>query len=264
MTVADTSIARFEIGRTATRTFGVIRENVITFAVLSVLAGIPLAILSAEPVLFPRTGGFPSPRAIAFYAAAGLLYILGVFLVQAGVVQGTVVSLNGQRARLSDCFSAALNVIFPLLLLTLVMSIGVGLGFVLLIVPGLIAIIMWSVAVPVRVVEKTSALGALGRSKELTRGHRWAILGLLVAFGILQFGISAIGGALAGVGFNLRAVTPQGVITAQNLDVGRVAVSVILSMINSVISAALIASIYCELRVTKEGIGPESLAAVFD
>ena len=40
--------------------------------------------------------------------------------------------------------------------------------------------------------------------------------------------------------------------------------STITAIIYVVIAAAGIASIYYELRVIKEGIGPEALAAVFD
>jgi hypothetical protein len=38
----------------------------------------------------------------------------------------------------------------------------------------------------------------------------------------------------------------------------------VLQIIQSLIAAAGVASIYYELRSTKDGIGPESLAAVFD
>jgi hypothetical protein len=48
------------------------------------------------------------------------------------------------------------------------------------------------------------------------------------------------------------------------LMIGQIAGAVIIAVGGQVIASAGVASIYYELRSTKEGIGPEALAAVFD
>ena len=72
----------------------------------------------------------------------------------------------------------ALDVVVDVAFVTGVM---VGIGFVLLVVPGLILACMFFVAVPVAVVERPGVFEALARSGRLTRGHRVPILGVLVA-----------------------------------------------------------------------------------
>jgi hypothetical protein len=261
MAVAEAQVSRFDMGRTAKRTFSVVGQNIVTFGVLSFLVGIPLAVMSWGGTQFAQP--FPArlfdPRAAGFYAVTGLAYFIGSFVLQAGVVLGTIASLNARRASLAECLSVALAAFLPLLLLTLVMIVGIAGGSVLLIVPGIIIALNWSVAVPARLVEHVTLGGALNRSKELTRGHRWAIFGLLVAFTLLNLIIGMIGGVVAGVGFHL----PNAAI-GSGVSLGGIAVSTSARMIEAILGAALIASIYYELRVIKQGIGPDALASVFD
>jgi hypothetical protein len=56
------------------------------------------------------------------------------------------------------------------------------LGFVLLLAPGTYLLIVWSVAIPVVVLERPGGLRALTRSSDLVRGHRWKVLVLAVLF----------------------------------------------------------------------------------
>ena len=101
------------------------------------------------------------------------------------------------------------------------------------------------------------ALRALGRSADLTRGRRWPILGLVVissfAIGIVQRAVISVTSAVFSVG-----ASPIGQLTAQ------LPVSVVIGIAVSVLTSAGIAALYYELRSTREGIGPEALAAVFD
>jgi hypothetical protein len=259
MAVAEAQGSRFDMGRTAKRTFAVVGQNIVTFGVLSLLVGVPLAVMTWGGTQFPGTlaARFVDPRALGFYTITGLAYLVGVFVLQAGVVQGTIASLNAKRASLGECLTAGLAAFFPLLLLTLLMTLGIGAGFLLLIVPGIILALSWSVGVPALIVEHTTIGGALARSRELTRRHRWAIFGLFLAFVILNFIIGMVGGVVIGAGFRLPNATP-------GVSLGGIAVNTITAMISGVLYAALIASIYYELRVIKEGIGPETLASVFD
>ena len=116
----------------------------------------------------------------------GAAFVGAVFaMVIAALVQGAltraVVSANeGRRASFGECLATGLHVFLPLIGLSILFSIGVGIGFVLLFVPGIILLLMWAVAVPALVVERTGVFGAFGRSAELTKGSRWKILGLFL------------------------------------------------------------------------------------
>ena len=52
------------------------------------------------------------------------------------------------------------------------MGLGVGLGLILLIVPGVLLAIRWAVATPIVMLEGLGARAAMRRSQELVVGHR--------------------------------------------------------------------------------------------
>jgi hypothetical protein len=139
------------------------------------------------------------------------------------VFTGIVVELvsgvqDGRRdASVGQLLRAVRPVIGQLILVGIVAGAGIVVGFLLLIVPGLILITVWSVAAPVVVLERPPGLGALGRSRELVRGSGWQVFGVILVLDILVVGISSalqIGAdsAGSGVGIVVRVVT--GVLTA--------------------------------------------------
>ncbi len=62
---------------------------------------------------------------------------------------------------------------------TLVYSICFAVGFVLLVVPGLVILTRWSVIVPVIVVERRGMRESFRRSSRLVKGSGWTVLGIL-------------------------------------------------------------------------------------
>ena len=74
---------------------------------------------------------------------------------------------------------------------SLLMMIGL-----LLVIPALILYVMWFVAIPVCVVEQLGPFRSLGRSRQLTKGHRWKILGLLLVILIPALIVGAILGGI--------------------------------------------------------------------
>jgi hypothetical protein len=260
---AGTASADFSVGRVISRTFSVVGRNFVTFFVLALFTQVPLALsrwYNAETI----PAGF-TPQEIAARSLSGPVMVVGLsgfaiylvlaFVLQAAIVRGAVASLNGQKASLSQCISAGLRVFFPILGIVFLETLGFALGLLLLIIPGIMLIIRWNVAVPVRVMEGPGILKSMGRSAELTRGHRWAIFGVLVVFGLISIGLSIVL-----VTFNAATM---GALSAQNTSVVGLVLSALIGAIAIMLGGATAASIYYELRTIKEGIGPEQLAAVF-
>lgn len=75
-------------------------------------------------------------------------------------------------------------------------GIAAGLGFILLIVPGLILAARWSIATALVVAEGQPATQAMSASWAATRASQWSIVGLYVIFGlaVLVPGILLAGG----------------------------------------------------------------------
>ncbi len=120
-------------------------------------------------------------------------------LTQATIIYGTFQDLRGQRAGIGDCITRGLVSIVPVIIGSILLSLGVSVGLMLIVVPGLILLVMWWVYIPAIVVESKGIIEAFGRSRELTRGRRWHLLGLILIVGIVVLIVSfVIGKAAAG------------------------------------------------------------------
>jgi hypothetical protein len=104
-----------------------------------------------------------------------------VSLVLAALYEGMVVQLvrdvqDGRRDNtVGELFGSESPVLLPLIAVSILAGLGIGIGFLLLIVPGLILLTIWSVAAPVLVIERPGVLRAFGRSRELVRGYGWPV-----------------------------------------------------------------------------------------
>jgi hypothetical protein len=128
-----------------------------------------------------------------------VISIVATYWFQGMVVQAVRDIQDGRRDfTLGGLFSSVQNVVGTLLVVGILAGIGIAIGFVLLIVPGLILLTIWSVVGPAVVVDRTGVLGAFGRSRELVRGHGWAVFAVIVFFFILIAIGHAVVAALAG------------------------------------------------------------------
>jgi len=262
MAVADFVAPRFEIGRVIRRVFSVTGNNVVTFVLLALVPGLAWAAIGLVAASL-KNGGTPPFNSLALIGALGLLYFVSGLILQGAVVHGAVASLNGRRASVGACLSTGIKYAVPLFLLGLLAGLGIVAGMILLLIPGLMLAIMWVAAGPACIVEHTGVLGAFSRSRELTRGHRWAIFGLYIVLIILVFIIAMVVGALT-VAFTGVPGSLTGSADAATPAFAEMASSALSTMITNILGSVLSASIYYELRQIKEGIGPEALASVFD
>jgi hypothetical protein len=128
-----------------------------------------------------------------------------------GMVVGLVADVqDGRRdATASQLLRAVVPVLGSLILVAVVAGILIVIGFVLVIVPGLILLTIWSVAVPAVVIERPAGLAALGRSRELVRGHGWQVFGVII---LLYFLVLVVSVALQAAGDSLS--TAAGIVIA--------------------------------------------------
>ena len=128
-----------------------------------------------------------------------LTFAIGV--VAATLYQGMVVGLvkdvqDGRRdSSVGELIDATWPVVLPLIGAGLLSGIGIGIGMVLFLVPGLILLTIWAVIAPVIVVEHSGVIDAFGRSRELVRGNGWQVFGVI----FVVFIITAVVGAVLGV-----------------------------------------------------------------
>lgn len=253
MTATTGGISHFDMGRVFTRTFGVVGANFLPFFVLALLFGfVPAVVVAVGPeYLSPdldtqAEGGI---KALAGILQFGLSYVLA-----AALTRGTIDDLDGRKASIGKCLTTGLKYAFPAFIVALVGGVAVLLGLILFVIPGIIMAIAWSMSTPALVIERTGIFGALSRSAQLTRGHRWALLGLMICFVLVMIAILILVGAVgAGVGF---AVGEPHLATQIGSALG--------GSLGALLGAVMFTTAYAELRGARDGVGVSELASVFD
>ena len=81
---------------------------------------------------------------------------------------------------ISETVRAATPYLGAVALASILAGIAIVIGLALVIVPGLYLITIWAVIVPVIVIERSGAIAAFGRSRELVRGRGWHVFATLV------------------------------------------------------------------------------------
>ena len=148
----------------------------IVFAVVNLVFALIVEALSTD------SGGTVVLLAILGFATA----VVGTTWLQGALVYAVQDARDGSfDATVGEVFSRVSPAILPLLVAGLLAGLGIAVGLVLLIVPGLFLLTIWAVIAPVIVIEKTPALEAFGRSRELVRGHGWIVFGIVIITGLL-------------------------------------------------------------------------------
>lgn len=167
-----------------------------------------------------------------------------VSVIAGTLYQGTVVQLvrdvqDGRRdSSIGQLIESVGPVLLPLIGAGLLAGIAIGIGFLLLIVPGLILMTIWAVIAPSIVVERRGVLEAFGRSRELVRGNGWNVFGVILAVFLIVFVARLILGAIA-VGIDDSTVM-------------RIIFDVIASTLTAPIAALVATVIYFRLVALKE------------
>ena len=140
----------------------------------------------------------------AAFALAILFWALSI------LYQGMVVELvkdiqDGRRDHsIRDLIRSVEPVFWPLAAVSVLFGIGVGIGFVFLIVPGLILLVIWSVVAPVTVLERPGVFAAFGRSRQLVHGNGWNVFAVIVVVFlsvlVVSVGVGLLAGSLGSVG----------------------------------------------------------------
>jgi hypothetical protein len=112
---------------------------------------------------------------------ATIIGFVGYFWVQAALVE-TVRDVRDGRAdrSIGETYSTVRPRLPAAIIGGILAGIGIFIGLILLIIPGLYLLTIWSMLIPVIVIEGRSAGEAFGRSQDVVRGHGWSVFGLVI------------------------------------------------------------------------------------
>jgi hypothetical protein len=179
MTDAPYAPAVFRIGPA----FGLARKlfvaNAVIFFLLMAAAGMPAWAIARYAggyvVMYGTMLG-----ALPWFFINSIINSVFSIIGQAAI---TFLALRQLRPRTAWHRSVSLYVVALAVLLPILIEIG----FILLVVPGLILMARWSIAIQTCVGEGLAPFVALRRSAQLTKGHRWKIVGVLMMFVIVKW-----------------------------------------------------------------------------
>lgn len=250
---------RFDVGRVFELTFGAIGANGLPLLLIAFLfAGLPQAVLVWGQAMLLEQSGSDGFFGLAMLAGlvGFLVSLVGGVLMQGVVTHTVVADLQGRKTSLGESLNVALRSFWVLVGIGIVSGLATTLGLILLIVPGILIFLIWMVAGPVAIAERTGVGRALERSRTLTRDHRWWLL--LIA--VVYFVVSSVLGVLAG----MLSVAVGGLDAQTSLNFASLIVTPAVQALSTLIWGAMAAAAYVELRAVKEGGGKESVAAIFD
>lgn len=236
----------FRIGGVFGSAFNIYLKNIVPFSVIAGVVLLPVAVVAAFSIA-NQSQTDPSGALIGAIVALALGMILTP-ICTAVILYSAFQDMRGKKASLGEAINWALSRFLPLLLLGIIYMLGVLAGAIALVIPAFILMVMWAVAIPACVVEKTSPIDSLSRSSELTKGNRWQIFAIIIIFSIVSF----VGGQVV-----------QGLGMAGGIGLF-VVVMVIWQGLIQAFYSVLMAVMYHDLRVTKEGGDVNRIASVFD
>jgi hypothetical protein len=181
--------AKLDTGRVFERIFKIYGEQFTLLIPAALVLFIPVAIL---------TGLVQTSDSAIGYLAAAVIGVIATYWYQGMVVEAVRDILDGRRDQtVGSLFSSAAPFIWPLFAVGLLAGIAILIGFLLLIVPGLILLTIWAVIVPAIVIDRTGVFGAFGRSRQLVRDNGWRVFGVIVVLFLLQLVVGGILSAIA-------------------------------------------------------------------
>ncbi len=226
-------MTRISVGDTLSRVFAIYKDQFVVLFLTALIVTLISSLVSA--------------------VLSGVLALLAliVSLVISALYTGMVVRLvqdvqDGRRdSSVGDLFASVGPVLLTLIIVSILAGIGIAIGFVLIIIPGLILLTIWSVVTPVVVVEDPGIMGAFGRSRELVRGNGWNVFGVIIVAFIIAIVFVAVAGAIG---------------SAIAGGAGRFIFAWVLSALTAPISALVASVLYFRLRGDRGGEG-EPVAA---
>lgn len=230
----------FTVGSVLSRTFSILKENPAVFFSMALIAVLPSAI--AETILADTHTSL---------LIAQLLGIVLSLVIQGAIAYAVFIALRGEPSvSINEAVSRGTARLGTLILAAILMSFGLFVGFLLLLIPGLILMCMWAITIPACVVEGLGPIDSLKRSAKLTKGYRGTIFALAVFAGI--FVLVFAGGSAVLVALLTESERFGGLVGS------------ILAFLPVAFSAVMYAVIYYDLRMLKEGVSIDKLAHVFD
>ncbi len=186
-------------------------------------------------------------RSLLLTALSGLIGVMIQQLLTGALTRGAAGSLIGRPVDVGGSYRYAFSRLGGLIGLAFLIALVVGVGFILLIIPGIIFSVFLAMAVPAFIVERRGVTESMSRSWNLVRGSWWHVLGVVFVAGILASIVNGIITAIGGSTF-----------------IGYWIASAIAQIITAPFVALVAVVLYVDLRARREGLDAGTLTRELD
>ena len=163
-------------------------------------------------------------------------------VLQAAMLRAAALATVGDPVDVSESYRWGLKRFGSVLLVAFLVGITVAVGFILLIIPGIIFLTLLSVSIPAVVIENRRGTDAMKRSWNLAKENFWHVLGVIIVAAIITGVVGSI----------LRSIGGSSWFGAWLL-------SAIAQIITAPFSALVSVLLYLDLRARKEALTADSL-----
>jgi hypothetical protein len=232
------------------RTFHLYRNNFLLFVGIIAIPQLAVLALQLAGSALALRGQVIGLGVMSVVAA--LVSYIAIEISQAATVMA-VSNLHLDRpVTIGSAFSSARGSMWRVIWITLAVAIAIGVATMLLIIPGIYVALMWSLAIPVTVLEGGGLNISTTRSKNLTKGNRGRIFVIYFLVAILASVISLIMQMLLVMIAGMLARGNASLLTALVHAMQAIGTFISTSVVGSLATIAL-TLVYYDLRVRKEG-----------
>lgn len=176
------------------------------------------SVISKVAELYKNHAGVLLPVAAVLFLVVGILE----WLVSDSILMSLIVSIvamiasyfyTGMVVNLVDdvrdgrldqtvgqLFSRVTPVLGTLVVASILAGFGIAIGFVLLIIPGLILLTLWAVVAPSILVERQGVFAAFSRSMELVKGNAFQVFAVILTFFLIGMVVAIVLGSIGAAG----------------------------------------------------------------
>lgn len=224
--------------------FQLLRNHFGLLVGLSLVLYAPVALLSLLLAASAQSGEAPSvPIALFGMLPLGLTILIVAPIVSAANTYAIGRLYLGEAVGFGDAWRTAVELMLPLVGTSLLSMLAIGVGLVLLIVPGIYLILAFILLWQVMVLERVFGVTALRRSHELMKGNKARALGVLFVSGVV---VAVLSTALQLVFTFVPLLGPVASAAAQALG--------------NVYTSAISVVLYFDIRCRKEAFDLDHLA----
>jgi hypothetical protein len=260
-----TALRPLSTGELLDRTFSLYRRHFGLFVGIFALPHLVVLAFQCVAIAFQPPG---PPLANIFarlpwiYGAMFLTWLFGATSQAATVLAVSEVHLD-RPASVLDSFLRLKGQILGVIGLSLLVGLVAGMACMALLVPGIYLFVMWSLAVPAKVLENKGVLDAMSRSSDLTQKRRWRIFVIGLLFFVLGIVVNQL------LQWPIKFVTGlSGEITLQRVAVGWQVASLSATFISQCLVGPLatiaFSLVYYDERVRKEAFDLQLMMTMLD